>query len=92
MKDCYSVIKHLLITEKGTGLGTQNKYLFSVDRKANKVDIKMAVQEIYKVKVTAVNTMNVSGKKKRVRFKEGRTASWKKAIVTLAPGQSIEIA
>ncbi len=92
MKDCYSVIKHLLITEKGTVLGAQNKYLFSVDRKANKVDIKMAVQEIYKVKVTAVNTMNVSGKKKRVRFKEGKTASWKKAIVTLAPGQSIEIA
>ncbi len=92
MKDCYSVIKHLLITEKGTVLGTQNKYLFSVDRKANKVDIKLAVQEIYKVKVTAVNTMNVSGKKKRVRFKEGKTASWKKAIVTLAPGQSIEIA
>ena len=92
MKDCYFVIKHLLITEKGTGLGTQNKYLFSVDRKANKVDIKRAIQEIYKVNVTAVNTMNVSGKKKRVRFKEGKTASWKKAVVTLAPGQTIEIA
>ena len=92
MKDCYAVIKHLLITEKGTSLGAQNKYLFSVDRKANKVDIKRAVQEIYKVKVKSVNTMHVSGKKKRVRFKEGKTASWKKAIVTLAPGQSIEIA
>ena len=92
MKDCYSVIKHLLITEKGTTLGPQNKYLFSVDRKANKPDIKRAVQEIYKVKVTSVNTMHVSGKKKRVRFKEGKTASWKKAVVTLAEGQSIEIA
>ena len=92
MKDPYAVIKHLLITEKGSKLAPQNKYLFSVDKKANKIDIKAAVQEIYKVKVRDVNTMHVRGKKRRVRFKQGRTASWKKAIVTLAEGQSIEIA
>jgi large subunit ribosomal protein L23 len=91
-KDSYAVINHLLITEKGTALGPQNKYFFSVDRRANKPEIKRAVQEIYKVKVVDVNTMNVRGKKRRVRFKQGKTSNWKKAVVTLAEGQSIEIA
>lgn len=91
MSDPYSIVKHMLITEKGTGLGPVNKYLFSVDVNANKPEIKKAIEEIYKVKVADVNTMHMRGKKKRVRFKQGRTANWKKAVVTLAKGQSIEI-
>lgn len=90
MKDPYSVIKHPLITEKGAGLNPQNKYLFSVDIKANKPEIKKAIEEIYKVKVAKVNTMKVCGKKRRVRFQEGRTSNWKKAVVTLAEGEKIE--
>ena len=92
MKDPYSIIKYPLITEKGTKIAPQNKYLFSVDIKANKVQIKEAIEEIYKVEVAKVNTMKVRGKKRRVRFQEGKTPDWKKAIVTLAEGQRIELA
>ena len=91
MKDPYSIVKYPVITEKGTQLGPQNKYLFSVDIKANKPEIKKAIEEIYKVKVIGVNTMKVRGKKRRVRFQEGKTPDWKKAIVTLAEGQRIEL-
>ena len=91
MKDSYSIVKYMLLTEKGTEQGPLNKYFFSVNVNANKIEIKKAVEEIYKVKVSAVNTMRVRGKKKRVRFQEGRTANWKKAVVTLAEGQTIDI-
>ncbi len=92
MKDPYSIIKYPLITEKGTKVAPQNKYLFSVDIRANKPEIKKAIEEIYKVEVAKVNTMKVRGKKRRVRFQEGKTPDWKKAIVTLAEGQKIELA
>lgn len=92
MRDPYSIVKHPLITEKGTALGVQNKYLFSVDRKANKPEIRKAIEQIYKVKVTKVNTMKVRGKFRRVRYQEGRTPNWKKVIVTLAEGEKIEFA
>ena len=91
MKDSYTIIKSLLLTEKGTELGMLNKYLFSVDRRANKIEIKRAVEDIYKVKVTNVNTLIVSGKAKRVRYQEGKTSEWKKALVTLLEGEKIDI-
>jgi len=91
MKASHDVIKNMIRTEKGSDLLTQNKYLFRVDRKANKIDIKRSVEDIYKVKVKAVNIINVAGKKKRVRYHEGMTSSWKKAIVTLAPDSRIEV-
>ena len=91
MKDSYTIIKSLLLTEKGTELGMLNKYLFSVDRRANKIEIKRAVEDIYKVKVTNVNTLIVSGKAKRVRYQEGKTSEWKKALVTLREGEKIDI-
>jgi large subunit ribosomal protein L23 len=81
----------LLRTEKGTNLLPFNKYLFWVDRGANKIDIKSAVEEVYKVKVEKVNTMTVKGKKKRVRFAEGKTPDWKKAVVTLKAGDKIDV-
>jgi len=91
MKEAYSVIKSQLRTEKGTGLQLLNKYLFLVDRKANKIEIKKAVQEIYKVKVADVNTVMMRGKKKRIRYAEGKTPDWKKAVVTLKQGEKLEV-
>jgi large subunit ribosomal protein L23 len=87
----YDTVLSLLRTEKGTELLPLNKYMFVVDKKANKLQIKKAVEQIYKVKVDAVNTIIVSGKNKRVRFKEGRTADWKKAVVTLKQDHKIEV-
>ncbi|KJJ84327.1 50S ribosomal protein L23 [Candidatus Omnitrophus magneticus] len=91
MKTAYDIIKHILRTEKGTNLLEQNKYIFKIDQRSNKMDVKSDIEEIYKVKVAAVNIINVSGKKKRMRLSEGRTADWKKAIVTLKPESKIEV-
>lgn len=92
MKDPYSIIKNPLRTEKGTNIqAKENKYVFTVDCKANKVEIKHAVEEIYKVKVGKVNTINVLGKWRKVRQVEGKRPDWKKAIVTLKKGETIEI-
>ena len=91
MKDSYVVVKNLLRTEKGTILLAENKYLFEVDRKANKLEIKKAVEDIYKVKVSNVNTIAMRGKQKRVRYKKGKTPDWKKALVTLKQGSTIDI-
>lgn len=91
MKTPFDTIKSLLRTEKGTSLLPLNKYLFLVEMKANKHQIKDAIEQIYKVKVAKVNTVIVSGKVKRVRFKAGKTSDWKKATVTLEPGQKIEV-
>lgn len=93
MRYARSIIKGQVISEKGTRLTEkQNKYLFEVDPKANKVEIRKAIEEIFKVKVVGVNTSNVRGKLKRVRFVPGLTSAWKKAVVTLKAGDKIEIA
>lgn len=88
------LIKKLLVTEKGTSLQEKaNQYLFEVDRRANKLEIRRAVEQQFQVKVVAVNTMNRPGKAKRQRtMSYGRRPSWKRAVVTLAPGQSIDMA
>ena len=91
MRTPHDIIQNMIRTEKGSGLLTQNKYLFRVDKRANKVEVRKAIEDIYQVKVDAVNIMNVRGKKKRVRFREGMTSSWKKAIVTLKPDNRIEV-
>jgi large subunit ribosomal protein L23 len=87
----HDIIIRPLITEKNTNLMQLNKYSFEVDRNANKFQIKQAVQTIFNVEVTAVHTMNVRGKMKRRGQKFGYTADWKKAIVTLAEGNRIEL-
>ena len=87
----YDIVKTLLRSEKGTALEPYRKYLFHVARGATKIEIKKAVEEIYNVKVEGVNTVVVSGKKKRVRQQLGYTADWKKAIVTLKEGSKIEV-
>ncbi|MFX4263045.1 50S ribosomal protein L23 [Pelotomaculum propionicicum] len=91
MKDPRDVLRKPLITEKSTSLIEDNKYTFQVDPKANKTEIKQAVESIFKVKVEKVNTMNVKGRMKRVRNIPGRTPDTKKAIVTLKKGDKIEI-
>ena len=89
--EIYQIIKRPLVTEKTTLAKEANKYHFEVDRRANKIEIGQAVEKLFKVKVVNVRTMNMLGKKKRVGKVLGRKRDWKKAIVTLAPGSSIEI-
>ena len=90
MITCYDVVKAMVRSEKGTSLEKERKYFFRVATVATKVDVKRAVEEIYKVKVECVNTTNVPGKLKRVRARAGYTTGWKKAIVSLKEGQKIE--
>ncbi len=72
-----------VVTEKSNDELQQGKYTFEVNKKATKVEIANAVEKLFEVKVLKVNTMNVSGKKKRVGYHQGKTSDWKKAIVTI---------
>ncbi|MBU7007461.1 50S ribosomal protein L23 [Phosphitispora fastidiosa] len=91
MRNPRDVLKKPIVSERSMGLMEQNKYSFYVEPKANKIEIKNAVEELFKVTVTDVNTMNVKGKAKRVGKHIGRTSNRKKAIVTLKQGDKIEI-
>jgi len=91
MKNPHDIVKGLLRTEKGADMMPLGKYLFWVDANANKVEISNAVENIYKVKVGKVNTINVKGKPKRVRYTMGMTSGWKKAVVTLKEGNKIDV-
>jgi len=91
MRDIYFAVKNLMRTEKGARIAPLNKYIFNVDPKATKIQIKNAVEKIYKVKVADVNTIKMRGKLRRLRYKAGYTPDWKKAVVTLRPGSKIEI-
>lgn len=93
MKSSQIIINQVVVTEKGTRLGSSdNQYLFNVATGANKIEIKQAVEEMFKVKVDKVNTMNRLGKLKRDRRgKYGRRASFKRAVVTLKEGDKIEL-
>lgn len=87
----FEVIKTVRLTEKGTRQGEKfNQYTVVADRRATKPQIRSAVQELFKVKVVKVNTLNVRGKARRQRTSQaGRTMAWKKAIVTLKAGDRI---
>ena len=87
----YDVIIRPLITEKATILAGDSKYAFEVDVRANKPQVKNAVQTAFNVKVLKVNTMNVRGKRSRVGARTKKAPDWKKAIVTLAEGETIQI-
>ncbi len=93
MRDLYQVIKTIRLSEKATLLTElNNEYVFKVDRRANKLEIKLAVEQIFGKKVASVNTCNYRGKKKRERRADfGRTAHWKKAIVRLREGEKIDL-
>jgi large subunit ribosomal protein L23 len=91
MKNVHDVLVGPMLTEKGTMMKeTDNKVLFKVSRSANKVEIKNAVEQIFKVKVDRVTTMNVLGKKKRMGRFEGKRPDWKKAIVKLKEGEKLD--
>ena len=92
MKDARQIVKKALITEKGSILREQTgQYTFDVDTDANKIEIKRAVEAIFKVKVTTVRTQMMHGKVKRLGRSAGRRPDWKRAIVTLAADQTIEL-
>ena len=85
------LVKNPLITEKGTDLSALGKYLFLVDKKATKNEIKKIVEKEYKVKVTKVNVMNTKPKPRRLGQSQGHRPGYKKAIVTLAKDQKIDV-
>lgn len=91
MKDPHDIVKGMIRTEKGAVLMQQNKYLFWVAKDSNKIEIKKAVEDIYKVKADSVNTIMMRGKMKRVRYVVGKTSDWKKAVVTLKEGNKIDV-
>ena len=89
----FEIIKTVRLTEKGTRQGERfNQYTVMADRRANKTQIRHAVQELFKVNVTKINTLNVRGKPRRQRTTQaGKASDWKKAIVTLKEGQKIAL-
>ena len=88
----YGIITRPLITEKAQTMAAhQNKYAFEVDKRANKMQIKEAVEIAFSVKVGAVNTCMMKGKMRRYGRAETKQPDWKKAVVTLAPGEKIEL-
>mgnify|MGYP000299166899 CR=1 FL=1 len=89
--DARDILIKPIITEKSTDMMSEGKYTFRVPLKANKYQIRDAVEEIFNVKVEAVNTMRMEGKTKRMGRYEGKRSDWKKAIVTLKEGETIEL-
>lgn len=92
MREPHEIIETASLTEKSTLMSEKhNKYVFRVNPRANKLQIKDAVQRLFQKKVVDVNTCNYAGKQKRVRGPLGRRANWKKAVVTLAEGEKIDL-
>ena len=89
----YSLIRRPLVTEKSTAMQElRNQFTFEVSPEANKSEVKKAIETLFKVKVEAVNIVNLPGKTRKTFGRPGETPSWKKAIVTLRKGDSIEVA
>ncbi len=91
MKDPREIVIRPVISERSYDQIEDNRYTFEVAKDANKIEIGQAVEAIFNVKVVRVNTLNVKAKPKRVRYQKGLTRTWKKAIITLAEGDSIEL-
>ena len=92
MREPRKIIRIPLVSEKSTNMRiNENKYVFKVDKKANKLEIKRAIEGLFKVKVEDVTTMMMHGKPKRLGRFEGRRTDWKKAIVRLKKGETIEL-
>ena len=91
MKDARDIIIRPIITEHSYDMIAMNKYTFEVARDANKIEIAKAVEELFGVTVKKVNTINVKPKKKRVRYVAGYTRHWKKAMVTIAEGEAVDL-
>ena len=89
--DAYKIIIKPLVTEKVSGLGALNKYVFAVAKNTNKIEIAKAIKEIYGLKPVGVNVIRMSGKKARYGRISGKRKDWKKAIITLPQGQTIKV-
>jgi large subunit ribosomal protein L23 len=92
--NAFNTVVRPVVSEKSTMLGDQGKYVFEVAPNANKIQIKQAIEEAFaekKIQVTAINILRVPGKMRRLGRHRGMTRSWKKAIVTLRPGQRLEL-
>ena len=90
--NAYEVIRAPRVSEKTARLQeVSNQYVFEIAKTATKADVKAAVEKIFDVKVEAVNVVNVKGKTKSFKFRQGRRGDWRKAYVTLAEGQSIDV-
>lgn len=89
--DAYRVLVKPLITEKATNLGIENKYVFAVENKSNKIEIAKAIDEVYGVKPISVNIINIQGKKTRYGKTKGKRKDWKKAIIELPKGKTIKV-
>jgi large subunit ribosomal protein L23 len=87
----HDILRRPVITEKSTMLSERGQYVFEVAANANKIEVKRAVQEVFKVDVLAVNMLHMHGKMRRMGRSQGLTRAWKKAIVTLKPGDRIEL-
>ena len=87
----YAVLLKPLITEKASELGAFNKYVFAIDPSMNKIDVQKAIKTVYKVEPVSVNILNFSGKAVRYGRVSGKMKNWKKAIVTLKQGDSIQV-
>ncbi len=92
MRSSSDIVGYLMRTEKGAAASSQKKYFFAVDIQATKPEIRRAVEELFKVKVTNVNTAVVAGKPRRIGAHWGLRPDWKRAVVTLAEGSKIEVA
>jgi large subunit ribosomal protein L23 len=87
----HEVLVRPIISEKNTMLNERGQYVFEIAERANKIQVRQAVEEVFKVKVAAVNVLHVSGHRRRVGRNFGMSRAWKKAIVTLQPGERIEL-
>jgi large subunit ribosomal protein L23 len=91
MKSAYDMLKDIVLTERTTALAAENQqYTFKVDPKVNKLEIRKAIEEAFSVKVAKVNTLNVKGKMRTRGRSRGRTSGWKKAVVVLESGYTID--
>ena len=90
-KNPRDILRRPIVSEKSYSLMDEGKYTFEVDPDSNKTEIKIAIEQIFNVKVTSVNTLNRKGKVRRTRFGLGKRKDIKRAIVTLAAGQSIDV-
>jgi len=90
-REAYRILVKPLLTEKATVAGSLNKYYFAVSRDANKIEVAKSVEQVYGVKPTSVNMVNMKGKDVRYGRRAGRRKDWKKAVVTLPAGKSIKV-
>ncbi len=90
MKNLYNIIKFPVVTEKSTKISENNQFVFKVDIDTSKDEVKKAIEKIFKVKVKSVNTINVKGKKKVFKGTKGKRSDYKKAVITLLKGETLD--